>query len=87
MSDKKIIDGYALEKAILDAGRSSSNPMLMTLTGFVTKFVNDAPEAIVRCKDCRFHDDEGERDSVPQWLPCAEIKTADDWFCADGIRK
>ena len=44
-------------------------------------------EAVVRCRDCRFHKDEGERDSVPAWLPCAEIETADDWFCADGKRK
>ena len=42
---------------------------------------------LVRCKDCRFHCDEGERDSVPQWLPCAEVKTDDNWFCGYGDKK
>lgn len=44
-------------------------------------------EKVTRCKNCRFHCNEGERDSVPQWLPCAEIKTEDSWFCGWGEPK
>lgn len=41
-------------------------------------------EGIVRCKDCKFrHNTQG----VTKWLPCMEMTTANDWFCADGERR
>ena len=45
---------------------------------------NDLVE-IVRCKDCRFREDPDS--IISHWLPCQLVKTADDWFCADGKRK
>lgn len=43
------------------------------------------PEAVVRCKDCKWHEDE-ELGMV--WCP-NEIGNwvKDDWFCADGERR
>ena len=38
---------------------------------------------VVRCRECRWRHD----DSSTMWLPCMEIKTLDDWFCADGERR
>ena len=38
---------------------------------------------VVRCRECRWRHD----DSSTMWLPCMEIKTSDDWFCADGERR
>lgn len=51
------------------------------------KAVENAPTVdavpVVRCKECRWRHD----DSSTMWLPCMEIKTSDDWFCADGERR
>ncbi len=38
---------------------------------------------VVRCKDCLWRHD----DSSPMRLPCMELETPDDWFCADGERR
>lgn len=39
---------------------------------------------IVRCKDCKFYPD-GE--GTTKWVPCREIITTENWFCADGKPK
>ena len=39
---------------------------------------------IVRCKDCKFYPN-GE--GTTKWVPCREIITPKNWFCADGKRK
>ena len=41
---------------------------------------------VVRCKDCKYSSME-ERNNSPHWLPCMEMDTDYDWFCADGIAK
>lgn len=38
-------------------------------------------EEIVRCKDCKYHDKETEKN----FCDCGN--RPDDWFCADGMRK
>ena len=38
---------------------------------------------VVRRRDCRWRHD----DSYPMWLPCVEVETDPDWFCADGERR
>ena len=38
---------------------------------------------VVRCKDCRWRHD----DSNQMWLPCMEMETDPNWFCADGERR
>lgn len=46
--------------------------------------LKDKPQELVRCKDCKFrHNTQG----VTKWLPCMEMTTANDWFCADGERR
>ena len=44
-------------------------------------------EKIVHCKDCRFRNSKEERDTVPQWMPCREVRPIGDWYCAEGQRK
>ena len=41
---------------------------------------------LVRCKDCRYSSME-ERNLSPHWLPCKEMDTDYDWFCAYGERR
>ena len=45
---------------------------------------NKAKEDIVRCKDCKWHDN---ADDSPKYLPCMEMRTNPNWFCADGEPK
>lgn len=46
--------------------------------------VIEEPLQLVRCNDCKWHDNP---DESPKWIPCLNIHTKDDWFCADGERK
>ena len=63
------------------------------------KLIEDAPEAIVRCKDCRWWDKK-EREArygycgackhgylSPNWEIGIYRVYREDWFCADGERK
>ena len=38
-------------------------------------------EAVVRCRDCRHHDDD-----YPCELHTIDGSAHDDWFCADGVK-
>lgn len=40
---------------------------------------------LVLCIDCKYWKDNGE--SAPHWLPCKEMGTPQDWFCASGEAK
>ena len=42
------------------------------------------PDAWIHCKDCKWHDNP---DESTKWLPCMEIRTLNNWFCAYGKRK
>lgn len=44
----------------------------------------EPPKELVRCKNCVFWKDQG---ASVTWLPCMEIQTGSNWFCADGKRK
>lgn len=54
----------------------------------VEDVVEDVPAVdaapVVRCKDCKYWKDQSE---TPKWLPCSEIRTNGNWFCADGERR
>ena len=39
---------------------------------------------LVLCEDCKWR---GREDDSPKWIPCLAIRTNNDWFCADGVRK
>lgn len=45
--------------------------------------VGDRKE-LVRCKDCKWHDN---ADDSPKYLPCMEMRTNPNWFCAEGERR
>lgn len=74
-----LIDSERLKQAILTIMPERSEVLLI---------VDNQPEVIVRCKDCKHQDpdrfDDGEGNYVCRkghgWKP-------DNWFCADGERK
>ena len=41
----------------------------------------------VRCKDCRYWKNEILRGNHSSWLPCMDVQTRSDFYCADGKRK
>ena len=51
---------------------------------FIKRMRSKETVSVVRCKDCKWHDN---ADDSPKYLPCMEMKTNPNWFCADGERK
>ena len=41
---------------------------------------------IIRCKDCKYSDENWRRVSV-KWLPCMDVRTGSNWYCASAERK
>ena len=39
---------------------------------------------IVRCKDCKYWKDQS---ATSKWLPCCEMQTSGNWYCAGGEKK
>ena len=45
-----------------------------------------AQPEIVRCKDCKYSDENLRRVSV-KWLPCMDVRTGGNWFCGSAERR
>ena len=45
-----------------------------------------AQPEIIRCKDCKWKDENWRRVSV-RWLPCMLIRPGDNWFCGCAERR
>ena len=41
---------------------------------------------IIRCKDCKYQDENWRRVSV-RWLPCMDVRTGSNWFCGSAERR
>ena len=52
----------------------------------VNLIVDAQPDAVVRCKDCKFKEKSFVYDRQ-WWCNRREKHCEDDWFCADGERK
>ena len=53
------------------------------------KTIMELPSAqpeIVRCKDCKYRDENWRRVSV-RWLPCMDVRTGSNWYCGSAERK
>ena len=51
--------------------------------------IEELPSAqpeIVRCKDCKYRDENWRRVSV-RWLPCMDVRTGSNWYCGSAERK
>lgn len=40
---------------------------------------------IIRCKDCKYRDENWRRVSV-RWLPCMDVRTGSNWYCGSAER-
>ena len=53
------------------------------------KVAEDLPSVqpeIIRCKDCKYRDENWRRVSV-KWLPCMDMRTGDKWYCGSAERE
>ena len=51
-------------------------------------WINGVPSAqpeIIRCKDCKYQDENWRRVSV-RWLPCMDVRTGSNWYCGSAER-
>ena len=44
-----------------------------------------AQPEIIRCKDCKYRDENWRRVSV-RWLPCMDVRTGSNWYCGSAER-
>jgi hypothetical protein len=44
-----------------------------------------AQAEIIRCKDCKYQDENWRRVSV-RWLPCMDVRTGSNWYCGSAER-
>lgn len=49
------------------------------------KQVPSAQPEIIRCKDCKYRDENWRRVSV-RWLPCMDVRTGSNWYCGSAER-
>ena len=52
-------------------------------------WIDELPSAqpeIIRCKDCKYSDEQCRRVSV-RWLPCMDVRTESNWFCGSAERR
>lgn len=47
--------------------------------------VPSAQPEIIRCKDCKYQDENWRRVSV-RWLPCMDVRTGSNWHCGSAER-
>ena len=45
-----------------------------------------AQPEIIRCKDCKYRDENWRRVSV-RWLPCMDVRTGSNWYCGSAERE
>ena len=50
----------------------------------IEKLPSAQPE-IIRCKDCKYQDENWRRVSV-RWLPCMDVRTGSNWYCGSAER-
>lgn len=48
--------------------------------------MSPAQPKIIRCKDCKYSDENWRRVSV-RWLPCMDMRTGSNWYCGSAERR
>ena len=70
--------GYCLRNVSKDA-----RELIQYQHEHIEAFMKDQ-EKIVLCKDCKYWKNKYMEYDVHPWLPCMEINTKGNWFCAEG---
>ena len=66
-------------------GYSHSERNVMECTIQMLEELPSAQPEIIRCKDCKYRDENWRRVAV-RWLPCIDMRTGSNWFCGSAER-
>ena len=82
-----LVEEYKLAISPITEEQERDNRLPLQMLTEFENMIDEQPTVdavtVVRCRECRWRHD----DSSTMWLPCMEIKTSDDWFCAGGERR
>jgi len=71
------MDDLISRQAAIDVASGYCHPV--NIADELRKLPSAQPE-IIRCKDCKYRDENWRRVSV-RWLPCMEVLTGSNWYC------
>ena len=80
ISRQAAIDGIREIASCCDVGHEPEDYVYM-----LQNLPSAQPE-IIRCKDCKYHDEGYRRISV-KWLPCMDICPGSNWYCGSAERR
>lgn len=91
MGEEKSMDDYISRQAAIDtvvAWTVEDRPDIEMPTDLIDRIKNmpSAQPEIIRCKDCKYRDENWRRVSV-RWLPCMDVRTGSNWFCGSAERR
>ena len=70
-----------------DEGKTTFRMAIESLELFGnSEHLTSAQPEIIRCKDCKYSDENWRRVSV-RWLPCMDIRVPSNWFCGSAERR
>lgn len=78
------IKGLGGESWMMTYRRSGYNDCVDACLDAIRHLPSAQPE-IVRCKDCKYRDENWRRVSV-KWLPCMNVRTGSNWYCGSAER-
>ena len=67
-------------------GYSEGERNMLKAVLYELKFLPSAQTEVIRCKDCKYSDENWRRVSV-RWLPCMDVRTGSNWFCGSAERR
>ena len=79
------LDGHRVERRHLNDWQIGWNEALDWVQESYLKDLPSAESEIIRCKDCKYRDENWRRVSV-KWLPCMDVRTGSNWYCGSAER-
>ena len=73
-------------KLIYCFGFDNDMVKIMNIAKSIISAIPPAQHEIIRCKDCKYSDENWRRVSV-RWLPCMDIRVPSNWFCGSAERR
>ena len=72
-----------------DGNRKYDEKLYEKIMQILDERIKPLPSAqpeIIRCKDCKYSDEQWRRVAV-RWLPCMDVRTESNWFCGSAERR
>lgn len=79
------INAFDCTNELIVGGAANAQNVVNYINKVIGK-IKDLPSAkteIIRCKDCKYHNEGYRRISV-KWLPCMDICPGSNWYCGSA---